>query len=167
MSPAWSSASPSGFGMPTAPHPPSWSLRLVDKAGVLKVSRTCASRPFELPVARWRRSPLERNITITELSVEGSGRRTATTRNCMESNVSVQTIHPGKTSETRFRCCKSRTVQWHTWVRDTPHQGASIWYQTFPCLWLRWNEGGRKQGGSSKVEERREEVGKQESPFTC
>ena len=145
--------------MPTAPHPTSWSLRLVDKAGVLEVSRTCASRPFELPVARWRRSPIERNKSITELSVEGSGRRTATTRNCLESKVGVQTIHQGRTSETRFRCCKSRTVQWHTWVHDTPLQG-SVRQPTpvsgirlVPVVGSAWKEGGRKQGGRRNKEE--------------
>ena len=75
---AWSPASPSGMGLPTAPHPPSWSPRLVDEAGLLDVSRPCASPPLALPVARWRPGAYSQE-SITQLSVLGSGRRTATT----------------------------------------------------------------------------------------
>ena len=72
-------------------HPPSWPTTLVDKTGVLEVSRPRASPHLALcPVATLSAYSQK---SITELTVQGSGRRSATSRSCVKSSVGAPTTH--------------------------------------------------------------------------
>ena len=84
------------LGPPAAPHPPSLSPLLVGEAGVLEVSRPCASPPLLLLVARWRRSPLLHQDRSQNCLFRVQADALPPPESCMKQCVGVQRPTKGK-----------------------------------------------------------------------
>ena len=144
FSPALSAASPSGWGVSTAPHPPSWSPRLVDEGGVLEVSRPLrfvSSRAASCPLPAWRFFAKIDHRTVRsgfrhchhQKLFEVIRRRSNDPpgeNNILEPLPLLQTIQPFHTLSTL-----GHLGSWYSSpVYRRLHETACIWYQTFPVV---------------------------------